>query len=128
MHTLHIHDVEACKRGDEERPGSSANLDCFLVAMHYADLQTDPVASDVSEPRKGLYGDVDGSLCGCINQRWRRGVRLRRKEGRKIRCSPLPGRHIPFVSHNSMSGYEELKMWCSSCFLGQTKRLYTNVT
>jgi hypothetical protein len=37
------------------------------MAMHDVDFQTDTVALDVSELRKGLYGDVDGSLDGCID-------------------------------------------------------------
>ena len=91
------------------------------------DFQTDPVAGDVSELRKGFYGDVDGLLDGCIDQRRRREVRWRREEGRNIRRSPLPGRHTPFVGRNSMSGYEEVEMQCALCFLEQTRHLYANV-
>ena len=116
---IDVHDIEACKRGDEGRPGSSADLDGSLVAVHHADLQTNPVALDVSELRKGLHGDIDGSLGGRINQQRQQGPRGKiGKEERNIRRSPLPGRHTPFVSRNSMSGYEELEMWCPSCFLG----------
>jgi hypothetical protein len=39
-----------------------------LVAELDVDLQTDPVAFDVCEPREGLDGEIDGSLDGSINQ------------------------------------------------------------
>jgi len=99
------------------------------VAVHDADFQTDPVAFDVSELWEGLYGDVDGSLDGSIDQQRQRGVRLGGNEERNIRRSPLPGKHTPFASRDSMSKYQEdVELRYLLGLLEQPKRPHASAT
>jgi hypothetical protein len=70
-HDAYLHNFVICEPADEGGPDIAADRDCLvlvLVAELDADLQTDPVAFDVCEPREGLDGEIDGSLDESVNQ------------------------------------------------------------